>query len=272
MAGLFDLTDKTVVATGATRGIGQSMTIGLAELGADVISLQRDLSNTETQNKVLALGRKFTAIHCDVSNNTKVLQAMREALALTRVDILLNAAGLQRRSPAQDLSYEAYEEVMDANLSAIFTTCQEAGRYWLDKGQQGVIINVASVVAVQGGVNMAAYAASKGGVLQLTRALSNEWAGRGIRVNCVSPGYVNVVPSNRVACLFAKSEIATDINKDVRTEPEYREHYDFLTKRIPMGRWGVADDFKGVAVFMASKASCYMSGENLVIDGGWLAR
>lgn len=190
-----------------------------------------------------------------MSDRERISTAIKEALAASRVDILLNSAGLQRRFPAEQLSYEAWDDVQQTNIAAIFATCREVGTHWLAEKQKGVIINVASLAAMQGGVNMAAYAASKGGVLMLTKALSNEWAGRGIRVNCVSPGY-----------------IATDINKDVRTKPEYKANYDSITSRIPMGHWGDADDFKGVAVFMASDASAYMSGENIVIDGGWMAR
>jgi 2-dehydro-3-deoxy-D-gluconate 5-dehydrogenase len=153
------------------------------------------------------------------------------------------------------MAFSAWDDVQNTNLAAIFVACQTIGKHWLAQKQSGVIINVASLAAMQGGVNMVAYAASKGGVLQLTKALSNEWAGKGIRVNCVSPGY-----------------IATDINKDTRTQERYRANFEAINSRIPMGRWGEADDFKGVAVFMASKASAYMSGENLVIDGGWMAR
>jgi len=255
MAGLFNLSGKTVLATGATKGIGQSMTLALAEAGADVIILQRDLSNTDTKTKVEALGRKCTLIQCDMSERERISEAVKEALSVSQVHVLLNSAGLQRRFPAEELSYEAWDDVQRTNLAAIFAMCREVGTRWLAEKRRGVIINVASLAAMQGGINMAAYAASKGGVVQLTKALSNEWSGRGIRVNCVSPGY-----------------IATDINKDVRTKPEYKANYDSITSRIPMGRWGDADDFKGVAVFMASDASAYMSGENLVIDGGWMAR
>lgn len=201
------------------------------------------------------MGRKCALFQCDMSDRSQISSAIKEVLGTNRIDILLNAAGLQRRFPAEEMSYEAWDDVQRTNLDAIFATCREVGTHWLSQKQKGVMINVASLAAMQGGVNMAAYAASKGGVLQLTKALSNEWAGRGIRVNCVSPGF-----------------IATDINKDVRTKPEYKTNYDSITSRIPMGHWGDANDFKGVAVFMASDASSYMSGENIVIDGGWMAR
>jgi 2-dehydro-3-deoxy-D-gluconate 5-dehydrogenase len=190
-----------------------------------------------------------------MSDRDRIGAAVKEALAVGQVDILLNCAGLQRRFPAEEMSFSAWDDVQNTNLAAIFAACQAVGQHWLAQKQPGVIINVASLAAMQGGVNMVAYAASKGGVLQLTKALSNEWVGRGIRVNCVSPGY-----------------IATDINKDTRTQEKHKANFEAINARIPMGRWGEADDFKGVAVFMASKASAYMSGENLVIDGGWMAR
>ena len=215
---------------------------------------QRDPANTETQSHVQALGRKCDVIACDAADRDSVTKAVGEALSRHEVSILLNAAGIQRRFNAEDFAFEAYDAVLRTNLDATFATCREVGAHWLNKGQKGVIINVGSLASFQGGVRMAAYAASKGGVLMLTKALSNEWSGRGIRVNSVIPGY-----------------IATDINLDVRTNPDPSLH-ESITSRIPMGRWGDADDLKGVAIFLASDASSYMSGESVVIDGGWMAR
>ena len=181
-------------------------------------------------------------------------RAVGEALSRHEISILLNAAGIQRRFNAEDFEFEAYDAVLRTNLDATFATCREVGAHWLNKRKKGVIINVGSLASFQGGVRMAAYAASKGGVLMLTKALSNEWSGRGIRVNSVIPGY-----------------IATDINLDVRTNPDSSLH-ESITSRIPMGHWDDADDLKGVAIFLASDASSYMSGESVAIDGGWMAR
>ncbi|KAH8658460.1 hypothetical protein BX600DRAFT_469153 [Xylariales sp. PMI_506] len=251
---LFSLTGKTALVTGGTRGIGQAIAIGLAEAGADIILIQRDEQQTATRDAIMALGRKCKTVVADLGDRSAIKGVIPQVTASDRIDILVNVAGIQRRYDAVDFPEAAFNEVMDVNFNSTFFLCQDIGRYWIENKISGRLINTASLSTFQGGVRMAAYSASKGAIGQLTKALSNEWASHNIRVNAIAPGY-----------------IATDMNTDTRTNTD-RTYYDSITSRIPSGRWGRPDEFKGPAVFLASEASSYITGEILVVDGGWMAR
>lgn len=185
---LFSLKGKTALVTGATRGIGLSMTIALAEAGAEIILLQRDEAQRHTKDEIKSLGREATIIQCDLSSQESVASAVNQALSRHQVDVVLNCGGMQYRADAEVFPFEEYQKVLQTNLTSAFVICRAVGAYWLTNGNKGNIINVASLASFQGGVRMTAYASSKGGILQLTKALSNEWAGKGIRVNAVAPG------------------------------------------------------------------------------------
>ncbi|CRG82730.1 2-deoxy-D-gluconate 3-dehydrogenase [Talaromyces islandicus] len=238
--GIFNLDGRTALVTGGGRGIGRAMAVGLAEAGADIVLLVRDLSQTETKEQIEKLGRRCSTYACDLELKDSVSRVIREVLSNHEIHILLNAAGIQRRVSAEDYDQETYEEVMQVNLGATFTLCRETGKYWIKNGIKGSLINTASLASFQGGVRMSGYAVSKGGIAMLTKALSNEWATHGIRVNAIAPGY-----------------IATDMNVDTRTNPD-QTYYKSITDRIPMGRWGEPEEFKGPVVFLASKASSLM--------------
>jgi len=208
-----------------------------------------------TADAIRALGRKAHVYECDISVKGSLDSLIPRILAdHSTIEILVNCAGIQRRVPAEAFSQDILDEIMQTNLGAPFTLCREVGRFWIENGIKGRIINLGSLACFQGGVNMSGYAVSKGGIAMLTKALSNEWASKGIRANVIAPGY-----------------IATDMNIDTRTNPD-TTYRDSITQRIPMGRWGDADDFKGVVIFLASKASSYVTGEIIAVDGGWLAR
>ncbi|KAF1814144.1 putative 2-deoxy-D-gluconate 3-dehydrogenase [Eremomyces bilateralis CBS 781.70] len=259
---LFSLEGKTALVTGGTRGIGQAMTLALAEAGADIILIQRDTSNTATKSLIESLpgSRKCTIITADLSSAESVRSLVPDLLSRNpsiRIDILLNCAGIQRRHPSQKFPDEDWNDVLQVNLSTVFTLCRDVGAYMLSqspdsRGQRGAIINVASLLSFQGGLTVPAYAASKGGVAQLTKALSNEWAGQGINVNAIAPGY-----------------IATDMNTAIIND---ENRAGTILARIPAGRWGKPEDFKGVVVWLASAASAYVSGEIVTVDGGWMGR
>ena len=185
---LFSLRGKTALVTGGTRGIGRSMAIALAEAGADIILLQRNLEQKEVHETIHGLGRRVFSFECDLSCPDNVVKAVQEVLTQHKIDVVLNAAGTQYRTSAEDFPLEKYQEVLQTNLSSVFTICRDVGAYWLSHEQHGAIINVASLASFQGGVRIVAYAASKAGLLQLTKALSNEWVGKGVRVNAVAPG------------------------------------------------------------------------------------
>ncbi|KAJ5083858.1 hypothetical protein NUU61_008437 [Penicillium alfredii] len=255
---LFSLAGRTALVTGGTRGIGQAMAFALAEAGADIVLVQRDTSNQSTKEKIEELGRKATIYTADLAS-----QASVSSLVLTvihdghDVDILLNCAGIQRRHPSLLFPQEDWDEVLQVNLTTVFTLCRDIGAHMLTRspnwsGQRGSIINVASLVSFQGGLTVPAYAAAKGGVAQLTKALSNEWASKGINVNAIAPGYV-----------------ATDMNTALLQD---QDRAASILARIPAGRWGNPDDFKGSVVYLASRASAYVSGEVLTVDGGWMGR
>ncbi|PWY83630.1 NAD(P)-binding protein [Aspergillus heteromorphus CBS 117.55] len=252
---LFSLSGKTALVTGGTRGIGQAIVLGLAEHGADIILCQRSSKPSDTQSAVEGLGRQCHIVECDLADRAQVETLISRVVATHKVDILVNGAGIQQRREAANYDLETYDAVMQTNLTAPFILCRDIGRHWLSIGQPGRIINLASLASFQGGVNMAGYAGSKGGVLQLTKAFSNEWAGKGINVNAIAPGY-----------------IATDMNLDTRTDPQRADYFRSITERIPAGRWGNPEDFKGIAVFLASPASNYISGESILVDGGWMGR
>ncbi|KAH8885579.1 NAD(P)-binding protein [Thozetella sp. PMI_491] len=251
---LFSLKGKTALVTGGTRGIGQSIAIGLAEAGADIVLVQRDEVNNDTRKAIEAVGRKCFVVIADLADRDAVKGLVSSVTASHHVDILINVAGIQRRREATEYSDADLEEVMQLNFNCTFFLCRDMGKYWIDNKIQGRLINTASLATFQGGIRMAAYSASKGAVGQLTKALSNEWAAHGIRVNAIAPGY-----------------IATDMNIDTRTNPDQR-YYESITTRIPFGRWGRPEEFKGPAVFLASDASSYITGEIIVVDGGWMAR
>ncbi|ODM20232.1 hypothetical protein SI65_03285 [Aspergillus cristatus] len=258
---LFGLTGRTALVIGGTRGIGQQMAIALAEAGADIVLVQRNESNVETKSHIESLGRKATIYTADLSNREDVSTLVKRVLSDGHdISILLNCAGIQRRHPAHIFPDDYWDEVLQVNLSTIFTLCRDIGAYMLTRQSpdghtniyRGNIINVASLVSFQGGITVPAYAAAKGGVAQLTKALSNEWSARGVNLNAIAPGYV-----------------ATDMNEALLKDPE---RAGSILARIPMGRWGVPEDFKGVTVFLASRASAHVTGEVVTVDGGWMGR
>ncbi|ADE69840.1 MULTISPECIES: glucose 1-dehydrogenase [Priestia] len=249
---LFSLDGKVAAITGATRGIGRSMAIALAEAGSDIALLQRSKEFLGVKEEIERLGRKCFIVNCDLENASEVSEAISSVVAyFGKLDILVNNAGIQRRSPAVDFAEEDWDAVMNVNLKTVWLLCQQAGRQMLKQGS-GKIINMASLLSYQGGITVPAYAAAKGGVAQLTKALSNEWAAKGVNVNGIVPGY-----------------IATDMNEAlINDETRSRQ----IIERIPAGRWGQANDFKGAVVFLASDASAYIHGHLLAVDGGWLGR
>ncbi len=250
----FDLSGKAALVTGCSRGIGFAMAEALAEAGADIIGVSASLPSqgSEIANAVEALGRRFTAYRCDFSDRASVHAFTKEVLAAhPRIDILVNNAGTIRRAPAAEHSDESWDEVVEVNLNSQFVISREVGRRMVAQGG-GRIIFTASLLTFQGGITVPGYAASKGAIGQLTMALSNEWAGSGVGVNAIAPGY-----------------IATDNTAALRDDATRREQ---ILARIPQGRWGEPADFKGPVVFLASRASAYMTGAILTVDGGWMGR
>ena len=254
MQNLFDLKGKVAIVTGCKRGIGKEMAIGLAEAGADIIgvSASLELAGSAIEKAVKALGRNFKAYQADFSDRESLYDFIKAVLRdYPKVDILVNNAGTILRDPAAEHSDEYWDEVLEVNLSSQFILSREIGRTMLKAGS-GKIIFTASLLSFQGGINVPSYAASKGGIARLTMALANEWAGKGINVNAIAPGY-----------------ISTDNTTALR---EDKERSTSILGRIPAGRWGDAKDFKGPVVFLASEASNYVHGTILTVDGGWMGR
>jgi 2-dehydro-3-deoxy-D-gluconate 5-dehydrogenase len=251
---LFSLQGKTALVTGCQRGIGLSMAIALAEAGADIIGVSASLplQGSEVGAAVQALGRGFKAYQCDFADRQSVTQFAATVLQENPViDILVNNAGTILRSPAAEHSDAYWDKVMAVNLDAQFIITREVGKQMLAKGS-GKIIFTASLLSFQGGINVPGYAASKGAISSLIKAFANEWAGKGINVNGIAPGY-----------------IATDNTEALRNDPERSQS---ILQRIPAGRWGQPEDFKGIAILLASKASNYMNGTIVTVDGGWMGR
>jgi len=250
----FKLDSKTALITGCRRGIGQAMAVALAEAGAEIIGVSRSLetSGSAVEKQILSVGRKFTGYTADFSSRQAVYGFLQRVTSdFPVIDILVNNAGTILRKPAAEHPDEYWDEVIETNLNAQFILSREIGKRMAERGA-GKIIFTASLLSFQGGITVPGYAASKGAIGQLTKALANEWAPKGVQVNAIAPGYV-----------------ATDNTAALRDDPVRNPA---ILSRIPAGRWGVPDDFKGAVVFLASRASDYVNGSILVVDGGWLAR
>lgn len=250
---LFDITGKKAIVTGGTRGLGYSMAEALAEAGCEVVIIGSSDRVFQSAEAMCRRGLACKGVKADLRVREETYQAFAESTAALNgdVDILVNAAGIQRRHPAEQFPLEEWDEVLNINLHCVFILCQEAGKLMLQKGH-GKIINVASMCSWFGGQTVPAYAAAKGGVTQLTKALSNDWAGRGINVNAIAPGYM-----------------ATDLNTALLADSARR---DQISARIPAGRWGTGEDMKGITVFLASRASDYLCGAVIPVDGGYLVK
>lgn len=253
-SGLFSLEGRVALVTGASRGLGAAMARALAEAGADVACHGGSAAPTEVARALAtATGRRTTALAADLSASDAGQRLVDDTVAtLGRLDIVVNNAGTIRRQPAAEHSDAFWDEVIAVNLSSVFRISRAAGQHFLSQGQPGKVINIASLLAFQGGITVPGYAAAKGGVVQLTKALANEWAGRGINVNAIAPGYME---TDNTAALRAD-------------ETRFRQ----ISERIPAGRWGRPEDLGGAVVFLASAASDYVHGHVLVVDGGWMGR
>ena len=252
MTGPFDLTGTTAVVTGAKRGIGFAMADALAAAGADIIGVSATLE--PTGSKIAAAveghGRRFSGRQVDFADRAAVI-ALGEELAGLDVDILVNNAGTIERAPAADHPLEWWDRVLEVDLTSAFVLTQAVGRSMIARGR-GKVIFTASLLSFQGGINVPGYAAAKSGIAGLTKALANEWTSKGVTVNAIAPGY-----------------IATDNTQALQDDPD---RSSAILARIPAGRWGRADDLAGATVFLASRASDYVSGIVLPVDGGWLGR
>lgn len=246
----FDLSGQTAVVTGANTGLGQAIAVALAEAGADIVAVGRS-DPAETGDRVQAAGADFRAVAADLSSTAAIAEVFAAATAAGPVDILVNNAGIVRRTDAVDYSEADWDAVMDTNLKTSFFLTQAFARPMLDRGR-GKVINIASLLSFQGGIRIPAYTASKSGLAGITRLLACEWSARGVNVNAIAPGYF--VTNNTTA---------------LREDPDRSRQ---ILERIPAGRWGEPGDIGGAAVFLASRASDYVNGVVLPVDGGWLAR
>jgi 2-deoxy-D-gluconate 3-dehydrogenase len=250
----FSLSGKVALVTGCKRGIGKGIALGLAEAGADIIGVSASLepSGSEIEKDVNALGRNFKGYQCDFSDRKALYEFIETVKTdFPSIDILVNNAGTILRAPAVEHADELWDKVIDVNLNAQFILSREIGRDMVSR-HAGKIIFTASLLTFQGGITVPGYAASKGAIGQLVMALSNEWAGQGVNVNAIAPGYID-----------------TDNTEGLRNDPERAAS---ILARIPQGRWGNPDDFKGPAVFLASEAANYVNGAVLLVDGGWMGR
>jgi 2-deoxy-D-gluconate 3-dehydrogenase len=252
MSSPFDLTGRLALVTGARRGIGFAMAEALAEAGADIIGVSASLEpeGSAIGRRVAELGRQFEGIACDFSDGDAVA-ALAARLQDRPIDILVNNAGTIRRAPAAEHPLDWWDEVLQVDLTSPFVLTQAVGRGMLERGR-GKVIFTASLLSFQGGINVPGYAAAKSGISGLTKALANEWAGRGVNVNAIAPGY-----------------IATDNTQALQDDSDRSRS---ILDRIPAGRWGRPGDLAGATVFLASAASDYVSGVVLPVDGGWLGR
>ena len=252
MLDLFDLTGKVAIVTGASTGLGEGMAKALAQAGANVAGVART-SCESAGKKVEDAGTRFLEIRADLSSTEPVERILSETLkAFGRVDILVNNAGIIRRADALEFSEKDWDDVMNVNLKTLFLLSQRVSNEFVRQGTGGKIINTASMLSYQGGIRTASYTSSKSGVIGLTRLLANEWAKYGINVNAIAPGYM-----------------VTNNTKALR---EDKARYEEILGRIPAGRWGTPEDLGGAAVFLASRASDYIHGFTIAVDGGWLAR
>ncbi|MBC2603355.1 SDR family oxidoreductase [Puniceicoccus vermicola] len=250
----FNLSGKTALVTGCKRGIGFAMAEGLAEAGANIIGVSASLesSGSAIEKSVMTLGRKFSAYQADFSDRDSLYRFIESVKAdHPQIDILINNAGNILRKPAAEHPDEYWDTIIETNLNAQFVLSREIGKEMVERGS-GKIVFTASLLTFQGGITVPGYAASKGGIGQLTKALANEWAGRGVNVNAIAPGY-----------------IATDNTEALRNDPVRSQQ---ILDRIPAGRWGNPEDFKGPALFLCSDASKYVHGSILTVDGGWMGR
>jgi 2-deoxy-D-gluconate 3-dehydrogenase len=250
----FKLNGKTALVTGARRGIGKAMALALAEAGADIVATSASLEpeGSAVAQEIAARGRRCWAYACDLADRRAVYAFIETVKrACPPVDILINNAGTVLRKPAAEHPDEYWDRIMEINLNAQFVLAREFGRDMLQRGA-GKIVFTASLLSFQGGITVPGYAAAKGGVAQLTKALANEWAGRNVQVNAIAPGY-----------------ISTDNTTALRADTSRNTA---ILARIPAGRWGEPEDMSGAVVFLASAASDYVSGEVLTVDGGWMGR
>lgn len=248
----FKLDGKTALVTGSNQGIGQAYAQALAEAGADIIGVSYQNDFTETEKLITATGRKFKSYISDFSDRNSLYQFIKSVKNdFNKIDILVNNAGMILRKPISEHPDEYWDKVIDVNLTAQFILTREIGKDMADRGY-GKIVFIASLLSFQGGITVPGYAASKGGIKQLTMAFANEWASRGVTINAIAPGY-----------------IATENTKALR---EDTVRNNSILDRIPAGRWGLPDDLMGTIVFLCSDASNYLNGSVVTVDGGWMGR
>jgi 2-dehydro-3-deoxy-D-gluconate 5-dehydrogenase len=252
MQQLFDLAGKTALVTGGAIGLGFGMAKGLAQAGADICLVTHTNNADEAVAEIKALGRKVHVIVADLSKEEVLPNIVKETVdVFGSLDILVNNAGIIRRTPAADHAAQDWHDVLNLNLNSVYFLSQLAGRQMIKQGS-GKIINIASMLSFQGGINVPGYTASKHAVAGVTKAMANEWASKGINVNAIAPGYM-----------------ATNNTEQLRADAERSKA---ILDRIPAGRWGTPEDLAATAVFLASKASDYVNGHVLCVDGGWMVR
>jgi 2-deoxy-D-gluconate 3-dehydrogenase len=251
---LFKLTGKTALVTGSKRGIGKAMAVALAEAGANIVGVSHSLetSGSEVEKEVKALGRNFRGYACDFGNREALYGFIRQVQSdVPQIDILVNNAGTIMRKPAAEHPDEYWDQVIEVNLNSQFILSREIGKKMVERGD-GKIVFTASLLSFQGGITVPGYAASKGGIAQLTKALANEWASKGVNVNAIAPGY-----------------ISTDNTTALRADEDRNKA---ILARIPAARWGMPGDLCGALIFLCSPAAAYIHGTILPVDGGWLGR